>query len=194
MTSSRDRWRRASGITPGSAASRARSARVSFGRRGCRRRRTASWRRRIKISAVCHVSARRDSLSHPATRVASRNTNRRHMTGDHHGRSLSRATLPVRAVDAIPGTHNMSSDHHGRTARIATRLVRALDEILGTHRVGITEFGWDGTIRRRALDTCASPTPTAGNTSSAGSSPYRPRIGRRRTGRSTSSTPVIAPS
>jgi hypothetical protein len=30
---------------------------------------------------------------------------------------------------------HISSDHHGRTARIATRLVRALDEILGTHMI-----------------------------------------------------------
>jgi hypothetical protein len=37
--------------------------------------------------------------------VAKRNTNRRHMIGDHRGRSARRATLLVRAVDAILGTH-----------------------------------------------------------------------------------------
>ena len=31
--------------------------------------------------------------------------NRRHMTGDHHGRMAGRATLLVRAVDEILGTH-----------------------------------------------------------------------------------------
>ena len=87
VTSSRSPWRRAFGITPSRAASRARSAQFSFGRRGCRRCRTASWWRRIKISAVFHASSRRDSRSHAATRVIRRNTNRRHMIGDHHGRS-----------------------------------------------------------------------------------------------------------
>jgi hypothetical protein len=32
--------------------------------------------------------------------------NRRHMTGDHHGWMAGRATLLVRAVDEILGTHN----------------------------------------------------------------------------------------
>ena len=31
--------------------------------------------------------------------------NRRHMTGDHHGLMAGRATLLVRAVDEILGTH-----------------------------------------------------------------------------------------
>jgi hypothetical protein len=35
-----------------------------------------------------------------------RKTNRRHMTGDHHGRTAWRATLLVTAVDEILGTHN----------------------------------------------------------------------------------------
>jgi hypothetical protein len=65
------------GITPSRTTSRARSAQFSFGQRGCRRCRTASWWRRIKISAVCHVSSRRDSCSHTASRVIRRNTNRR---------------------------------------------------------------------------------------------------------------------
>jgi hypothetical protein len=65
--------RRALGITPSSAASSARSAQFSFGWRGCRRCRTASWWRRIKISAVFHVSSRPDSRSHPVSRVIRRN-------------------------------------------------------------------------------------------------------------------------
>jgi hypothetical protein len=65
----------------------------------------ASWWRRIKISAVFHLSSRRDRRSHAATRVIRRKTNRRHMIGDHHGRAAGRATLLVRAVDEILGTH-----------------------------------------------------------------------------------------
>jgi hypothetical protein len=38
--------------------------------------------------------------------MISRKTNRRHMTGDHHSRTAGRATLLVRAVDEILGTHN----------------------------------------------------------------------------------------
>jgi hypothetical protein len=32
--------------------------------------------------------------------------NRRHMTGDHHGRTAGRATLLARAMDEILGTHS----------------------------------------------------------------------------------------
>ena len=104
VTSSRSMWRRALGITPCRVAIRARSAQSRFGRRGCCRCRTANWWRRIKISAVCHASSRRDSRSHAASRATSRKTNRRHMIGDHHGRTAGRATLLVRAVDGILGT------------------------------------------------------------------------------------------
>jgi hypothetical protein len=37
--------------------------------------------------------------------VIRRKTNRRHMTGDHHGRTTGRATLLVTATDEILGTH-----------------------------------------------------------------------------------------
>jgi hypothetical protein len=105
VTSSRSPWRRAFGIRPSRVASRARSAQSSFGRRGCRRCSTPIWWRRIKISAVFHISSRRDSRNPVATRVIRRNTNRRHMIADHHARSTERATLLVRAVDEILGTH-----------------------------------------------------------------------------------------
>ena len=105
VTSSRSAWRRAFGITASRVASSARSAQSRFGRRGCRRCRTASWWRRIKISAVFHASSRRDSRSHEVIRVIRRKTNRRHMTGDHHGRTARRATLLVTATDEILGTH-----------------------------------------------------------------------------------------
>jgi hypothetical protein len=105
VTSSRSPWRRAFGITPSRVTSRARSAQFSFGRPGCRRCRTASWWRRIKISAVFQVSSRRDSRSQETARVIRRKTNRRHMTGDHHGRTSEKATLQVRAADEILGTH-----------------------------------------------------------------------------------------
>ncbi len=85
--------------------SRARSAQFRFGRHGCRRCRTASWWRKIKISAVFQVSSRRDSRNQEAVRVVRRKTNRRHMTGDNHGRTSEKATLLVRAVDEILGTH-----------------------------------------------------------------------------------------
>jgi DNA-binding CsgD family transcriptional regulator len=38
--------------------------------------------------------------------VIRRKTNRRHMIGDHHGRTAGGTTLLVRAVDGILGTHN----------------------------------------------------------------------------------------
>jgi len=60
-------------------------------------------------SAVFHVSSRRDSRSHAASRVIRGNTNRRRMIGDHHRQSAGRATLLVRAVDAILGTHRTAS-------------------------------------------------------------------------------------
>jgi hypothetical protein len=65
---------------------------------------TASWWCKIKISAVFHASSRRDSRSPGASRVIRRKTNRRHMIGDHHGRTAGGTTLLVRAVDAILGT------------------------------------------------------------------------------------------
>ena len=100
---------RALGITLSRVASSARSAQVSVGRRGWWRCSTASWWRRIKISAVFHVSSRRDSPSHTAIRVIRRNTNRRRMIGDHHCRAAGRATLLVRAMDGIFGTHSLTN-------------------------------------------------------------------------------------
>jgi DNA-binding FadR family transcriptional regulator len=41
--------------------------------------------------------------------VTKTNTNRKHMTGDHHGRTARRATLLVRATDGILGTHNRNA-------------------------------------------------------------------------------------
>jgi len=41
--------------------------------------------------------------------VIRRNTNRRHMIGDHHGRTAARVTLLVRAMDDILGTHKPPS-------------------------------------------------------------------------------------
>ena len=80
----------------------ARSARSSFGRRGCRRCRMASWWRGIKISAVFHVSSRRESRGPAASRVIGRNANRRHMTADHCRRTVGRATMLVRPWMSFP--------------------------------------------------------------------------------------------
>jgi hypothetical protein len=52
---------------------------------------------------------RRNSRNHEIIRVIRRKANRRHMTGDHHGRDAGQATLLVRAVDGILGTHNTSA-------------------------------------------------------------------------------------
>jgi hypothetical protein len=105
VTSSRSPWRRALGTTAIRAAIRARSAQLRPGRPGCCRCRTVSWRRRSTISAVFHASLRPDSSSHEAVRVIRRKTSRRHTTGDHHRRAARGATLLVRAVDGILGTH-----------------------------------------------------------------------------------------
>jgi hypothetical protein len=37
--------------------------------------------------------------------------NCRHMIDDHHGRAAGRATLLVRAVDGILGTHSLTSEY-----------------------------------------------------------------------------------
>ena len=114
VTSSRSPWRRAFGITLSRTASSARSSQFRSGRRGCCRCRTASWWRRIKISAVCHASSRRDSCNHEATRVIRRKTNRRHMTGDHHGRGIGEqlcwSELWMR-FSARTGSRNGETDH-----------------------------------------------------------------------------------
>ena len=70
---------------------------------------TLIWWRRIKVSAVFHISSRRDSRNPAATRVVTKNTSRRHMIGDHHGRTAGRATLLARAADEILGTQSTVS-------------------------------------------------------------------------------------
>jgi len=55
------------------------------------------------------MSSRRDSRNPAATRVIRRKANRRHMIGDHQGRTADRATLLVRTVDRILGTHRAMS-------------------------------------------------------------------------------------
>ena len=122
VTSSRIPWRRAFGITLSRVASRARSAQFRFGRRACRCCRTASWGRRIKISAVFHVSLRRHSRSHTAARVIRRKTNRRPMIDDHQGPSAGRANLLARAMDGILGTHRQLLPGRRRCAMRAPRL------------------------------------------------------------------------
>jgi hypothetical protein len=53
-----------------------------------------------------HISSRRVSWSHVITRVIRRKANRRHMIGDHYGSTARRATVLVRAMDAILGTYS----------------------------------------------------------------------------------------
>src|SRR5512142_162952 len=80
---------------------------------------TPSCVRGAQISAVFHLSARRDRRSHAATCVIRRKTNRRHMNGDHHGRTARRATLLIRAVDEILGTHSHAAP--GNLGQLARR-------------------------------------------------------------------------
>jgi AcrR family transcriptional regulator len=67
------------------------------------------------------------------TRVMRRKANCRHMTGDHHGRGAGRATLLVRAVDGILGTHN--SEEKIEYARLLKGQGRSLGQIAA--RTGI---------------------------------------------------------
>jgi len=138
VTGSGSPWRRALGITPSRAASRVRSAQFSFGRRGCRRCRTASWWRRSRISAVFHASSRRDSCSHAATRVIRRKTKRRHMIGDHYGPAGGRATLLVRAVDAILGTHSTEAARSSRRSHLTALLQSAKARFTRIRLISIT--------------------------------------------------------
>jgi hypothetical protein len=90
-------------------------------------------------------SARRESRNPAATRVTRRNTNRRHMTGDHHGRTTRRATMLVRAADEILGTHTPSGPswiafcerRRGTAPATSPRTPRGLaaDQLGGSRRV-----------------------------------------------------------
>ena len=61
-----------------------------------------------------------------------RKTNRRHMTGDHHGPTARRATLLVTATDEILGTHRSyyAQVEHARQA-ISVDRAFALANVLG---------------------------------------------------------------
>jgi hypothetical protein len=61
---------------------------------------------------AAHVSSRPASRSCAASRVVRRKTNRRHMTGDHRVGTARRATLLVRAMDEILGTHSVHAARH----------------------------------------------------------------------------------
>ena len=55
--------------------------------------------------AACSITVRTWAWVPPG-RSTLRNTNRRHVIGDHHGESAGRATRLVSAVDAILDTDN----------------------------------------------------------------------------------------
>ena len=66
------------------------------------------WPMQIRRSRACRFKSPSDT--NPlgmAVRVIRRKTNRRHMTGDHHGQAAGMASLLVRAVDGILGTHKV---------------------------------------------------------------------------------------
>jgi hypothetical protein len=48
--------------------------------------------------------------------------NRRHMIADHHARGTERATLLVRAVDGVLGTHSRRTRNQARSATCTHRL------------------------------------------------------------------------
>ena len=79
------------------------------------------------------ASSRRGSRSHAETRVIRRNTNPRHVTVDHHGRMTGKATLLVRVVDEILGTHmRWLCFPDGRSAdRNRAQLVHNADKVGG---------------------------------------------------------------
>jgi hypothetical protein len=78
--------------------------------------------------------------------VIRRKTNRRHMTGDHHGRTVRRAMLLVTATDDILGTHRPKPPSKAglrrrlREAEAQANALRVqlaqLDEVAGTRRPG----------------------------------------------------------
>jgi hypothetical protein len=110
VTSSRSAWRRAFGITLSSVASRAQS--VQVGVRATRLPPLQDSELVAQDQDLCGLPSllTPDSRSDVVTRVMRRKVNRRHMTGDHHGRGAGRATLLVRAADAILGTEGMHRD------------------------------------------------------------------------------------
>jgi len=57
-----------------------------------------------------------DSRSQETVRVIIRKTNHRRMTGDHHGRTASRATLLVTAADEILDTYRFCAGPFGQDA------------------------------------------------------------------------------
>ena len=60
-----------------------------------------------------------------------RKTNRRHMTGDHHGQTAGMATLLARALDGLLGTHR-SDDH-----RSPPKLHEIRDKFRSHQRAGV---------------------------------------------------------
>ena len=75
--------------------------------------------------------------SYTASRVISRNTNRKHMIGDHHGPTTARATLLVRAMDGILGTQNLRKVATECVSRCLTEWVRTATGERGSQRVGL---------------------------------------------------------
>jgi hypothetical protein len=76
------------------------------------------------------------------------------MTGDHHGRGTGRATLLVRAVDAILGTHN-TDDHDALRLTLVITAAHRPRRLLAPHRADF-QVSSDVAIRRhQALVNCA---------------------------------------
>jgi hypothetical protein len=96
------------------------------------------------------------------TRVIRRKTNRRHMTGDH-GRTARRATLLVRAMDEILGTHNVTFGvrRHAYLAPGAGDLGQSLVDILHVDVRDDASLACDRQVGREVADDVAGGVPEA---------------------------------
>jgi hypothetical protein len=76
--------------------------------------------RRSKLSLVSSLHRKVEASTAVALSPASRNTNRRHMIDDHHGRTAGRATLLARAMDEIFATRSVASVMNLQVRRVTT--------------------------------------------------------------------------
>ena len=81
-----------------------------------------------------------------------RKTNRRHMTGDHHGRAAGRATLLVTPTDEILGTHRIRRTTTGCVALLA--LIAGTVSYLHMHRLVALhgQPGWVAALTPLSVD------------------------------------------
>ena len=89
-----------------------------------------------------------------------RKTNRRHMTGDHHGQTAGTATPLVRAVDEISGTHRFKFFIRDRDSKFTAAFdlvlagsgVRVITTPVRSPRANSFAERYGGTLRHECLD------------------------------------------